>query len=177
MTFLASFCVVFIFAFFLLFVSPFFAIIFAVLTLSVFVGSQVVSGRRTFQENVEPTDQQPTNQQPTNSEAHIQASESTTQTIDTSLLLLRKVQKDDPIVTCEICLDNVVIGEELAGSPNKNCIHEFHTGCIQQALHLQSTCPCCQREFLHPMEVTFNPAATTPVPPVSNIPTQEEYVA
>ena len=169
MTGLASVCFVFIFGAILLFVSPFFAIVFAFLTLSIFVVSQEARGRRRFQEIAASTDQQPTD-----IEAHVPATESAIQTIDTSLLLLRKVQKDDPIVTCEICLDDVVIGEELARSPNKNCIHEFHTNCIQQALHRQSTCPCCRREYLHPMEASSNPATTTIVPPVSNIPAQEE---
>ncbi len=66
---------------------------------------------------------------------------------DLSLLVLRRIQNDDPPVTCAICLDDIKVGEVLAGSPNEACIHEFHLNCISQALMRKSTCPYCARDF------------------------------
>ena len=166
-----SVCFVIFFGAILLFFGPLVAIIFAFLTMAVFVISHEARGRRRLQEVAASTRLQ--QQQPSDIEAQVAPSESPVQTVDTSLLILRKVQKDDPIVTCEICLDDVIIGEELAGSTNKDCIHEFHTDCILQALHRQSTCPCCRREYLNPMEVSSNPAATNLDSTVPNIPAHE----
>lgn len=70
--------------------------------------------------------------------------------IDVSCLVIRKIDVEDPVVTCEICLDDLVTGEEVAGSPNKDCIHEFHLDCIHRALKRRTTCPCCRREYLFP---------------------------
>ena len=51
-----------------------------------------------------------------------------------------------------------------------NFIYDFHTDCVQQALHQKSICPCCQREYLH----SLIPAATTQVPTLSNLSANEE---
>ena len=67
-----------------------------------------------------------------------------------SLLVRRTIQNDDLPVTCVICLDDVQVDEEAAGSPNKDCIHEFHPDCISEALMTKTTCPSCAREFLVP---------------------------
>ena len=67
-----------------------------------------------------------------------------------SLLVRRTIQNDDPPVTCVICLDDVQVGEEAAGSPNRDCIHEFHPDCISEALMTKTTCPSCAREFFVP---------------------------
>ena len=67
-----------------------------------------------------------------------------------SLLVRRTIQNDDPPVTCLICLDDVQVGEDAAGSPNKDCIHKFHPHCISEALARKTTCPACAREFFVP---------------------------
>lgn len=73
--------------------------------------------------------------------------------VDVSSLVVRTIQADEPTqLTCEICLEDVLEGQELAGSPNPDCIHEFHVHCIYQALQRQTTCPCCRREYLLPEE-------------------------
>ena len=69
--------------------------------------------------------------------------------VDFSAVLVRRVQdKEDAPFTCEICLDEVMVGDEMAGSLNKACIHEFHLECIRQALERQPTCPCCRRDYM-----------------------------
>ncbi len=67
-----------------------------------------------------------------------------------SLLVLRTVHNEDPPVTCVICLEDVQVGDEAAGSLNKDCMHEFHPPCIAQALIHKTTCPSCARKFIHP---------------------------
>ena len=81
-----------------------------------------------------PGPQQPTSEEPTRARY-------------ASLLVRRKIQGDDPPITCVICLDDLVVGEEAAGAPNKDCIHEFHPPCISEALMTKTTCPSCAREF------------------------------
>ncbi len=68
-----------------------------------------------------------------------------------SVLVLRQILIDDPIVdeTCEICLEALLVGEEVASSQNLACIHVFHRVCIVEALKRQTTCPCCRRDYLH----------------------------
>ena len=71
--------------------------------------------------------------------------------VDLSTLTVRTIQADEPVVivmTCDICLEDMKEGEEVAASPNPECIHEFHVHCIVQSLQRQTTCPCCRREYL-----------------------------
>jgi hypothetical protein len=84
----------------------------------------------------------------TDIEALAQHAKSNIPAVDVSSIVLRIVQANDPVVTCEICLDDLVAGEEVAGSANSECIHEFHVNCIRQALNRRTTCPCCRREYL-----------------------------
>lgn len=75
--------------------------------------------------------------------------------VDFSTVLVRRVQgEEDAPFTCEICLDEAMVGDEMAGSPNKACIHEFHFECIRQALERQPTCPCCRRDYMVANEAT-----------------------
>ena len=70
--------------------------------------------------------------------------------VDLEPLRRRTIQQNDALVTCEICLEDFHEGDKVAGSPNEQCIHEFHEECISEALQRTTTCPCCRREYLHP---------------------------
>lgn len=127
----------------LLFLGPTYALIFAVVIMSSFIIYKDIQLRRRGQRLWhEPSTDDIENQ------AHQEHAKSTIRAVDVSSLVLRIVQANDPVVTCEICLDELVAGEEVAGSANSECIHEFHANCIQQALKRRTTCPCCRREYL-----------------------------
>lgn len=50
---------------------------------------------------------------------------------------------------CEICLaDFDGMDENIVGSPNKECIHIFHSDCIVEWLERKPTCPCCRATYL-----------------------------
>lgn len=75
--------------------------------------------------------------------------------VDLEPLRRRTIQQNDALVTCEICLEDFHEGDKVAGSPNEQCIHEFHEECISEALQRTTTCPCCRREYLHPEAPTM----------------------
>jgi hypothetical protein len=70
--------------------------------------------------------------------------------VDVSSLLLRTFGANEPVRACEICLDYLDEGDEVARSANPECMHEFHFDCIRQSLKRRTTCPCCRREYLSP---------------------------
>ena len=152
----------FIFGVTLFFLNPFFALVFAILMLFISVISQEIQGRRRLRTAGE-------NRRPIDIEAQVRPEGLPEPTpVDMSLLVLRKVEEGEPIVTCEICLDDLLVGQEVAGSQNKDCIHEFHRDCIKQALNRQTTCPCCRREYLHPADEVVSvvvPGPTEEIPP------------
>lgn len=51
-------------------------------------------------------------------------------------------------VSCDICLMDYEVGDEICWSPNKECIHAFHKDCILDWLLRNSKCPECRREYL-----------------------------
>ena len=71
----------------------------------------------------------------------LQRSSPVDKAVDLSTLTLRTFQAEETITTCEICLEDIQEGDQVAGSPNPDCIHEFHVHCIYQALQRQTTCP------------------------------------
>jgi Ring finger domain len=83
---------------------------------------------------------------------------------DLSSLILRAVEAAEPPCTCEICLEDIQEGDQVAGSPNPECIHEFHVHCIYQALQRQTTCPCCRREYVLPAESSSTDESPPRVP-------------
>lgn len=68
--------------------------------------------------------------------------------VDESSLVVRTMPPEGVAMTCEICLEDVLEGEQVGGSPNAECIHEFHLQCILHALQRRTTCPCCRREYV-----------------------------
>lgn len=70
--------------------------------------------------------------------------------VDLLPLRRRTIRQNDSLITCEICLEDFRPGDKVAGSPNEQCVHEFHEDCIGEALQRATTCPCCRREYLHP---------------------------
>jgi hypothetical protein len=123
---------------------PFVGLLFALFTLTIYVVSRERHRRRGLLAIQRP---------PSASSDPVilvqqQSSSAAKPTVDLSTLTLRTVQAEESILTCEICLDDMQEGEEVAASPNPECIHEFHARCIFQALQRQTTCPCCRREYL-----------------------------
>lgn len=160
-------CFVFVFGAMLRFLGPFQALIFSILILIIAVISQEIRARRRLQ-NI-------TGLRSGDTDDPVQVqSPLPTPIVDLSALIVREVGVDDIRFTCEICLDEIQVGEEIAGSPNKDCIHEFHYECICPALKRQPTCPCCRREYLHPQEVVPIPVETTPPTQLSPSPSQQE---
>lgn len=50
--------------------------------------------------------------------------------------------------SCDICLGDYEIGDEICISPNKECIHRFHKDCCLDWLMKSTKCPECRREYL-----------------------------
>jgi len=50
--------------------------------------------------------------------------------------------------SCDICLGNYEIGEEICWSLNEECVHAFHKECIIEWLLRNPKCPCCRREYI-----------------------------
>eukprot|EP00542_Grammatophora_oceanica_P020121 CAMPEP_0194030434 /NCGR_PEP_ID=MMETSP0009_2-20130614/3922_1 /TAXON_ID=210454 /ORGANISM="Grammatophora oceanica, Strain CCMP 410" /LENGTH=359 /DNA_ID=CAMNT_0038670381 /DNA_START=245 /DNA_END=1324 /DNA_ORIENTATION=- len=64
--------------------------------------------------------------------------------------LLRSGESDhDHPTTCDICLMDYEVGEQVAWSPNDACPHAFHTECITDWLLRNPTCPLCRNEYCH----------------------------
>lgn len=50
--------------------------------------------------------------------------------------------------TCDICLLGFEDDDEVAWSPNLDCVHTYHKDCILDWLQRQPTCPSCRRDYL-----------------------------
>jgi hypothetical protein len=50
--------------------------------------------------------------------------------------------------TCDICLLDYEVGEEVAWSTNEGCIHAFHKECIVDWLLRNPKCPLCRRDYV-----------------------------
>jgi len=50
--------------------------------------------------------------------------------------------------TCDICILEFEVGDEVAWSPNLDCIHTFHKDCILDWLMRNPTCPNCRLDYL-----------------------------
>ena len=50
--------------------------------------------------------------------------------------------------TCDICLLDFEVGEEVAWSPNPECVHSFHKDCVLDWLIRKPSCPSCRNNFL-----------------------------
>lgn len=150
---------VIVFGALLLFLGPFFALVFVVLAMSISAFSQEIRLRRRFrlaseQRSIERRDE-------ILSIGRIPAPRAVPKpSLDLSVLVVRTFHMDDVMFTCEICLEDAQEGEELASSPNKDCIHEFHADCIRQSLLRLPTCPCCRRDFLSPHDAVVAPTVT-----------------
>ena len=157
-------CFIVVFGAVLLFIGPFYALVFLVLTMCISVISQEFRGRRRFRLAVE----QRSSERPVDIESlgRIPAPRVVPESApDLSSLVVRTFHKDDPMFTCEICLEDAQEGEEVASSSNKDCIHEFHGNCIRQALRRQQTCPCCRRDYLSPHDAVVAPSPSDQVIP------------
>lgn len=50
--------------------------------------------------------------------------------------------------TCDICLLDYEVDEEVAWSPNLDCVHTFHKECILDWLMRKPSCPSCRKDYL-----------------------------
>lgn len=50
--------------------------------------------------------------------------------------------------TCDICLLEYEAGDEVAWSPNEECVHAFHRECIVDWLIRNPKCPLCRGDYL-----------------------------
>lgn len=50
--------------------------------------------------------------------------------------------------TCDICILEFEVGDEVAWSPNLTCSHTFHKDCILDWLVRKPTCPSCRQDYL-----------------------------
>jgi len=55
----------------------------------------------------------------------------------------------DPGMTCDICILEFEVGDEVAWSPNLNCSHTFHKDCILDWLLRNPTCPSCRQNYVN----------------------------
>lgn len=62
--------------------------------------------------------------------------------------ILRGPQDYDMPTTCDICLMEYEVGEEVAWSRNEDCIHAFHKECIVDWLLRSPNCPLCRNEYV-----------------------------
>jgi hypothetical protein len=57
--------------------------------------------------------------------------------------------------SCVICMVPYALQDEVAWSPNSQCVHCFHKACVVSWLELKSSkqqlCPCCRQAFVRPM--------------------------
>lgn len=61
---------------------------------------------------------------------------------------LSKTQDYESPTTCDICLLDYEVGEEVAWSNNEGCIHAFHKECITDWLLRNPKCPLCRRDYV-----------------------------
>lgn len=54
----------------------------------------------------------------------------------------------DHPTTCDICLTDYEVGDEVAWSKNDACRHAFHKECIRDWLLRRPDCPLCRRNYL-----------------------------
>lgn len=50
--------------------------------------------------------------------------------------------------SCDVCLLEFEVGDEIAWSPNLDCVHMFHKECILDWLVRKPTCPNCRNNYL-----------------------------
>jgi len=58
--------------------------------------------------------------------------------------------------SCDICLMDYEVGDEICWSPNKECVHAFHKECILDWCMRNSKCPECRREYLPEADENFD---------------------
>jgi len=63
---------------------------------------------------------------------------------------VRGTQDYDMPTTCDICLMDYEVGEDVAWSRNDQCIHAFHKECITDWLLRNPKCPLCRNEYIVP---------------------------
>lgn len=51
-------------------------------------------------------------------------------------------------LSCNICLVEYKVGDEMCWSPNKDCIHAFHKSCLLDWLMKHNKCPVCRRDYI-----------------------------
>lgn len=95
------------------------------------------------------------------SQSDLQAS-TVFQTISTSI---RSLTEPSQPTSCDICLAEYEVDEEVSWSPNEDCTHAFHKECITDWLMTHSTCPCCRRNYLTdgPVEEDSNSISNTAI--------------
>jgi hypothetical protein len=49
---------------------------------------------------------------------------------------------------CLICFEPFLVGECLSWSSTDDCVHAFHSSCIEEWLLRNTKCPCCRRMYL-----------------------------
>jgi hypothetical protein len=54
----------------------------------------------------------------------------------------------DEEMECPVCMDALEVGDLVSWSPNAQCQHVFHHGCIKEWLLQRKCCPCCRQIFL-----------------------------
>jgi len=68
-------------------------------------------------------------------------------TISMSLRSL-SMNSNAPYSSCDICLMDYQVGEEVCWSPNEECLHAFHKDCMMDWLLRNPLCPVCRRDYL-----------------------------
>jgi len=51
-------------------------------------------------------------------------------------------------LSCPICLEEYVEGEDICCSPNHKCVHVFHLSCMTEWLLRNNNCPICRCDYL-----------------------------
>lgn len=54
----------------------------------------------------------------------------------------------DPYSSCDICLTDYEVSDQVCFSPNPKCHHAFHKDCLLDWLLRNPNCPVCRREYL-----------------------------